>query len=313
MAHITKRDNGKWRAEICIDRKRQAKTFPTKREALAWANEVEQSGIVTRKTFRDLLEAYEVKAQSHKGYTSERSRLGSIRANARFLDTLLTNITPEMISGYKSERLKSVAPVSVRREMIIMSSAFGYGVTELAWISSNPISMVKKPPTSKPRMRGISQQEIELICAELDKRPGGVQTKPVFLLSIETGMRLSEILGIRWSDVSEKTVTLKDTKNSDTRKVPLSPAARQIIESRRGLDKDRLFTSTRDSISQCFLRSADAAGCPDVHFHDARSEALTRLSKKLDVLQLAKMIGHRDTRSLMIYYAEKEEDIADRL
>jgi hypothetical protein len=50
-----------------------------------------------------------------------------------------------------------------------------------------------------------------------------------------------------------------------------------------------------------------------VHFHDSRAEAIWRLSKKLDILQLARIIGHRDLKSLMIYYHEPASEIARQL
>lgn len=48
-------------------------------------------------------------------------------------------------------------------------------------------------------------------------------------------------------------------------------------------------------------------------FHDLRHSAITRLAKKLDVLALAKMVGHRDLRQLMIYYNPSAEELAGRL
>lgn len=51
----------------------------------------------------------------------------------------------------------------------------------------------------------------------------------------------------------------------------------------------------------------------DLTFHDARHEACTRLARKLEVLDLARMIGHRDPRSLMIYYNPTASEIAERL
>ena len=46
----------------------------------------------------------------------------------------------------------------------------------------------------------------------------------------------------------------------------------------------------------------DRCQITDLHFHDTRHEACTRLARKLEVLDLARMIGHKDLRSLMIYY-----------
>ena len=50
-----------------------------------------------------------------------------------------------------------------------------------------------------------------------------------------------------------------------------------------------------------------------LRFHDSRAEAIWRLSKKLDVLELARVIGHRDIKSLLIYYQTDADELADRL
>lgn len=53
--------------------------------------------------------------------------------------------------------------------------------------------------------------------------------------------------------------------------------------------------------------------CAGVHFHDARSEATSRMAAKLDVLELARVIGHRDPRSLMHYYRANASALARKL
>ena len=47
--------------------------------------------------------------------------------------------------------------------------------------------------------------------------------------------------------------------------------------------------------------------------HDTRREATSRLSKKVDVLTLAKITGHKDLNMLMIYYDEDMSDVAKRI
>ena len=121
------------------------------------------------------------------------------------------------------------------------------------------------------------------------------------------------MLSLKWADVGEKSVLLRATKNGDARTVPLSERAREIIKTRSGIDPDDVFTVAPNVASHTFGRARDTTPHKTLHFHDARSEAITRLSKRLDVLQLARMIGHRDIKSLMIYYAESPEAIADRL
>jgi integrase len=311
VAHISKYGD-KWRAEVCVERKRRAKTFKTKRDATAWANEQESDGILARHTLRDALTDYEAVARSHKGSQAELSRLKSL-ATMKCVDLPLEFITPAMIAAWRDARLKEVAPVSVRREMIVLGAMLKLAIREWGWLRSSPLDGVVKPPTSKPRRRGISQGEIDAICAELATMRVGPQVAQMFLLSIETGMRLSELLALRWPDVAEKYCILHDSKNKDSRQIPLSIKAREIVAQRRQIDPVSVFTLTPHVASKTFQRARTEAKCHGVHFHDARSEAITRLSKKLDVLQLAKMIGHRDIKSLMFYYAESAESMADRL
>lgn len=311
MAHIVKRGN-KYRAEVCVERVRRAKSFATKRQAVAWANEQESHGILAHKTLLDLIEEYTPIAEAHKGAQSELSRLNSLKS-AKWKATPLEQVTPAMITAWRDARLKEVAPVSVRREMIILSAMFRQAIDEWGWLRDNPMASVRRPATSAPRRRGVSQSEIDAILSELAKMRAGPVVASMFRLSLETGMRLSEIVGLRWEDVAEKSVTLASTKNGDRRQVPLSAPAREILKAREGLGAEAVFPIDAGIASKTFQRARSAAKCHDVHFHDARSEAITRLSKKLDVMQLARMIGHRDLKSLMIYYAESADEMADRL
>jgi hypothetical protein len=103
------------------------------------------------------------------------------------------------------------------------------------------------------------------------------------------------------------------TKNGDARDVALSPRA---IEIMRGLLEDgraMLFTVSNASRDALFRKARDAAKVSDLHFHDSRSEAVIRLSKRFDVLELAEQIGHRDIRSLQFYYRQPASERARRL
>lgn len=306
MANIDKRGK-RWRVEVCIDRKRKAKTFDTKREAVDWSNEMEKTGIRASKTLSDCIKDYRPIAETHKGSQSELSRLDHL--GKELGDIKLERLSSARVAKYRDDRLKEVSASSVRREMIILSAMFEIAVNEWGWMADNPLKTVRKPSAGPARRRGISQVEIDAICANLEPMRTGKQVADMFLLSIETGMRLGELLSLEWTDVSDKSVTLRETKNGDIRHVPLSQKAREIIDRRRDIDPVSVFTLSNAQASKAFQR----ATINGAHFHDARSEAVTRLSKKLDVMQLAKMIGHRDLKSLMFYYSEKPEDIADRL
>jgi len=74
-----------------------------------------------------------------------------------------------------------------------------------------------------------------------------------------------------------------------------------------------VFKSNQASAGQAFRKAVKRAGIQNFRFHDLRHEGCTRLAQKLPMLDLAKMIGHRDVRSLMIYYNPTATELAMRL
>jgi integrase len=74
------------------------------------------------------------------------------------------------------------------------------------------------------------------------------------------------------------------------------------------------FTVSSASLDALFRKARDRLLLEDLHFHDSRAEALTRLARKVDVMTLARISGHKDLRTLMeTYYRESASDIAARL
>ena len=108
-------------------------------------------------------------------------------------------------------------------------------------------------------------------------------------------------------------VRLYDTKNGSKRDVLLSKEAIRLLELLPRKAGKKVFTTNQTSIAVIFRRSLEMANIKELIFHDTRHEALTRLARKLEVLDLARMVGHRDPRSLMIYYNATAEEIAQRL
>lgn len=63
-----------------------------------------------------------------------------------------------------------------------------------------------------------------------------------------------------------------------------------------------------------FRKAVKRSGLVDLHFHDSRHEATTRLARKLDVLDFALMGGWKDVNLLRkVYYNATGEEIAARL
>lgn len=318
MASIGKVKKG-YRAQIKKKGVRLSRVFDTKREAQAWATEQEAlilSGDYkndSNATIKQACEKY-IEEETHT-YKHPKKIITRIRhVYSRLPDIKLKDLTSNHIAEFRNQRLKEIKSESVRKDLGALSVVIKIAINEWGWITNNPMATVKLPPKGKPRMRGITQEEINKLKEsfrwdETIAESRQDETIIAFLIAIESAMRLSEVLSIgKHTDLERRVHKLLDTKNGDIREVPLSQRAVDLINYL----PEKRFNISSGVATQYFMRARDKAGLT-FRFHDSRSEALTRLSKKLDVLQLAKMVGHRDPRSLMIYYAEKAEDIAKLL
>lgn len=320
MASYEKR-NGRWRARVYVNHQRDAQTFDTKAQAVAWANLREQELTGARlpdKSVTDALRRYaDEVSPTHKGRRWEELRLTAWERTEWAKKPLQALGAPDL-AQWKLERLQAgVAPATVRREMTLLGSVLDTCVREWHWLRANPMASVKKPDAPPSRKRRISESEVERIVTALGYESGPPENASqrvalVFLFALETAMRSGEITGLRWGDIGTASARLPETKNGDARSVPLSKRAREILALMPkgegpifGLDG-----ALRDAL---FRKARDRAQIADLHFHDSRAEAIWRLSKKLDVLELARAIGHRDLRSLLIYYQTSADELAARL
>lgn len=319
MASFRKR-GATWRAELYVNGARESLTFRTKAEAVAWAHEREAQltgKALPDNSLADALDRYarEV-APKHKGERWEVVRCTRL-ARDRIARKRLAAITPADIAEWRDERLKVVQGSSVRREMNLLGSVFDVARREWGWIRVSPIADVDKPPQPASRKRRVTEDESDRVVLGLGYDGGQPTTAServalAWLFALETAMRSGEIIGLRWADVGQKSVRLPRTKNGDERVVPLSVRAREIL-ALLPRDGDLVFGLTSGLRDALFRKARDSAEIADLHFHDSRAEAIWRLSKKLDVMELARMIGHRDLRSLMIYYNTSADELADRL
>lgn len=326
MAYFRRSGKG-WRAEIEKLGVRDSATFPTKREAQEWAaaREAEitagKTGQVIKATLSDVIERY-VKEVTPKKSSSrtEKLRLGALQRHP-LAKKIMQDITPSDLASWRDERLQSVTPASVLREINSLKALWRQA-KKLEWnyIDHEPWKEVTMPKAPPPRTQTFTQKQVDKIVAALNYDGGKPEIRKheaaiAFLLSLETAMRAGEIVSLRWKNIDMKAMTayLPKTKNSDERYVPLSSVARELISRMEGVSKERVFRISPGVLSTYFRRARNEAGLKDLTFHDARATAITRLSKKLDILELARMVGHRDPRSLMIYYRASPTDIAKKL
>lgn len=319
MASIRKHGKG-WRAEVARNGRRQSKVFPTKREATDWAARAEYlilngDKVAAAQAFGDVLERYAREVSPTKrGERWEVVRLEKIGRD-QIARISMGDLAAVDFSNWRDRRLKEVAPGSVRREMVLMSAVLTVARRDWGLISVNPMLDVRKPTSPPARERMPTSDELDRLAlvAGDDLTTTTARAFHAFLFACETAMRAGEIVGLVWDrvDLDNAVARLAMTKNGTAREVPLSREAVRLLEA---LPKgDPVFGLRSDTLDVLFRRLRQRAGIEGLTFHDSRAYGTLKLSRKVDVLALARITGHRDLKSLMIYYRETAADLAKRL
>ena len=221
-----------------------------------------------------------------------------------------------VIAGWRDRRLQEVGSASVAREMNLISGIMSVARKEWQYISTNPVSDVREPKKPPARDRVVTDRELEALSlsAGSDPKKATARVFHAFLFACETAMCAGEIVGLTWEhvDLARCVAHLPMTKNGHPRDVPLSKEAVRLLQALP--DNYTLFGLNSRQTEVLWRKLRDRAAVVGLTFHNSRRTATTRLSKKLEVLELAKMTGHRDLKILLnTYYKSDAADVARRL
>lgn len=338
MASFKKLKNGKVRALVKVNGHRASKVLPPQ-QAKAWARikEAEFSKLYkiedTTRRFEDLAIRYSKEISPKKGGCKwEQNRLERFdSASQRFnkVDSHLSNIKLkdmclEDIEEWINKRLESVQGSTVNRELNLFGNMFTYA-RKWKWMSKNPMKDLARPKNPPSRKRRVSNTESEMICQAAGFIEGTTLTRQshftalAFLFAQETAMRMGEICSLEPDSINIETrvAHLKKTKNGDERDVPLTMRAVELLKllPQKPNKNGHIFHHTPISLEANWRKVRDKTLIEDLHFHDTRHEATTRMAQlpEMNVLRLAKITGHKDLKYLMIYFNETAEEMVSVL
>lgn len=335
MASIRQRD-GKWQARI----RRQGfapieKTFQSRQDAEKWARAVEREqdmgAYVCRTeaestTLNQLIERYKIEVvPAFRGAHTEVGRLANIASAIGKLS--LTAVTPLVVASYRDQRLKSVTPSTVLRELQTLSAMLNHARREWSIPISNAVEAIRRPSPNRARDRRLEPEEETRLMDALESKgrndKGQLQAgtrnpwiKPIVRLALETAMRRGELLSLRWKNINinNRTAYLPMTKNGESRTIPLSSAAKAVLQGLPRSIDGRVFPVTPNALKHAWERACGAAGIIDLHFHDLRHEAASRMADRLpNIIELAAVTGHKDVKMLARYYHPRVEELARKL
>ncbi len=317
MATIRKR-NGLWQVQV---RRNNAphvsKSFHTKPDADAWARQIEVEAdrgslrndprTLERITLGQCVEKYRDEISPQKrGHAVEKWILNAFLRKP-LARRNLASITPKDFAEYRDERLRTISPSGLNRELVILHHL--YETAKIEWgypLTENPLSLIRKPRNNPPRERRLRKGEYEALLAAAEKCRNKL-IKPLIILAVETAMRRGELLAIRRKDIDFAKARLRIplTKTGVARTIPLSSLAFDTLVKLTpdGSDgNDRIIPLSANAFRLSWDRVKVRSGIEDLHFHDLRHEAVSRLFEQgLGVAHVAAISGHKDFRMLARY------------
>jgi len=322
MATFRQLPSGKWQAQVRRHgAKPITKSFANKLRAEKWARQVENQ--IDEGRFRDYRQAEAVTMAEVCDYYSKhflnrspwpatiKPRIAAIRALAG--PYTLAQLQARHVVAFVDKRLASVSADCVLKELSIWSRMIKIARSMMQIpMPSNPVregrellSLTQALKPGAPREYRISDAEIDAIC---DATRSPVLAKIVrFVGQGCTAMRRGEIVAARREHLSRcgRFLHIPETKTDRPRTIPLAPINEIAIEIVKALPAQidgSLFGVKAYGLTQAFRRAAARAGRPELHFHDLRHEATSRLFEAgLSIPEVAAITGHADWKQLRRY------------
>ena len=302
-----------------------SKTFSLKSHAVQWARETEiqiQKGLLSagydkaEETLGQILERYLSEITSKK----KSSEVEEIKIKRLMREPIasvqICRLTPQHIAKFRDERLRSVSGTTVLKDLSLLSHAITTAMREWGFpLAVNPVKQITKPKPNAPRDRRLEEGEEQRLLAACSEARNPY-FKALVVVAIETAMRRGEMLGLQRQHINfeAQTAFLPDTKNGFSRTIPLSNRAILEFMNIPLHISGRVFPISVTALRSQWRRMITKTGLDDLHLHDLRHEATTRLFEKgFNIMEVSTITGHRDLQMLKRYTHIRAADLVQRL
>jgi len=236
----------------------------------------------------------------------------------------LNEITPYLINQYKAQRVQQfkrkqvetksdrpISPATVNRELNCLKGIFTQAIEWEKFKGDNPVKKIKLFKEDNEIVRWLTNEEIaELLkyCSE------GI--KPIVVCALNTGMRLGEILNLKWKDIDwrNKLIRVEHTKNNRTRFIPMTEEMENtLISILKTPDCSFIFNHNGQRykwVNKTFHRALNQAGIKDFRFHDLRHTFASHLAMKgVSLTAIKELLGHQSIDMTMRYAHLSKENL----
>jgi integrase len=288
--------------------------------ARTFAEEKVAGDSVTFGTLCDgLLDHIRKNPTEYKDQRNPPQRIGLIKA--AFGHRQAASIEPYEIAEWMDTALDELAPATKNRYKAMFSAIFRFGKEGKHKLKVNPARDVKQKrvnnsvirfllPAEETRLRAMLQKDVDACGPRNDQfRKHMLHRIYEFDVAIGTGMRKGEQYSLTWPDVNfqRREITARDTKNGDTRIIPIIDDVYDALKALKALglarkrrSKDKPNESPTDAVfaigdnKKWWAGTLKAAKIRDYRWHDNRHSFCSRLAQSgasLKVIQEA--AGHK--------------------
>ncbi|MDC1054489.1 site-specific integrase [Alphaproteobacteria bacterium] len=246
-----------------------------------------------------------------KGAKSEKYKLNFL-LRQQIARSRILRLSPRKIIEFKNELKRTRAPATVNKYIHYIHTI--WETARLSWgivlPPGNPTALVKKEKVMTKIDRILTAQEYDDLLRAC-KQSSLKQLSDIVEFAYLTAMRFGEITKLQVKDIDfEKCIArLHDTKNGESRDVPMVQRALDICDKYKFDEKilqfessQVLFSIHRDKFRHYFEQACRKANIKNFRFHDLRACCLTNLFKAgWDISSVAVVSGHKSWSELQKY------------
>ncbi len=222
--------------------------------------------------------------------------------NANLIPTFgnfeLTKIDTLLIERFIAKRLeKGVKKSTINRDISCLKKMLNKAI-DWDYLRENPLAQIKRfPEKDNMRARVLSGKEEDMLLEESAKH-----LKPIILTALNTGMRLSEILNLQWTQIDFRAgrIRVEKTKSGKMRFIPINDVLHEEFLKLRNRNSQNpyVFFNPKTGKPLTTIKTAFNAACrrakiKGLWFHDLRHTFGSRLEeRRVDIETIRDLMGH---------------------
>jgi len=225
-------------------------------------------------------------------------------------DPDLRSIDVQSLDGWKARRLETgISPTTLNIERRSLHAIFNVA-KKWKYVDDNPFTSVKIMSVEERRLF-LTADELNLFFTavknkieatrQLSRRRSLQLLFLYYEFLLNTGLRREEGLQLKRTnvDLNRNAIYIEKTKDKDSRIIPLTPRAREILIS---LDDQMFSPLSKQTVTRRFAGFLKDAGLQGFKLHSLRHTFSTALvEREVDIVTISKLLGHSDVKTTMIY------------